>query len=133
MDESRAKLSTYRDILEITDRVKKADVKKEKTDPPYSHGVARKIADTKASGGSDPYISKIPGSLANAVDMKNVECCRCHKKGHYANKCPEAKPKDSKGTFKVRKMKEPVAEKAVEEPKSIRQIRTRFVSYSGRE
>ena len=58
MNESRAELSTYRDILEITDRLKKADVKKEKRDPPYSHGVARKTADTKASGGSDPSISK---------------------------------------------------------------------------
>jgi len=58
--------------------------------------------------------------------MKNVECYRCHKKGHYANKCPEVKPKDSKGTFKVRKVEEPVADKAVEEPKSIRQIRIRF-------
>ena len=58
--------------------------------------------------------------------MKNVECYRCHKKGHYANKCPEAKPKDSKGTFKVRKVEEPLADKAVEEPKSIHQIRIRF-------
>ena len=58
MDESRAELSTYRDILEIPDRVKMADVKKDKKDPPYSHGVARKTADTKASGGSDPYIPK---------------------------------------------------------------------------
>ena len=33
MDESRAELSTYRDIFEITDRVKKADVKKEKRNP----------------------------------------------------------------------------------------------------
>ena len=58
------------------------------------------------------------------VDMKNVECYRCHKKGQFANKCPEAKPKDSKGTFKVRKVEEP--DKAVEEPKSIRRIRIRF-------
>ena len=41
-------------------------------------------------------------------------------------KCPEAKPKDSKGTFKVRKVEKPVADKAVEDPKSIRQIRIRF-------
>ena len=58
--------------------------------------------------------------------MANVECYRCHKKGHYANKCPEVKQMDSKGTFKVRKLEEPVAERAVEEPKLIRQIRIRF-------
>ena len=54
------------------------------------------------------------------VDMKNVECYRCHKRGHYTNKCPEANPKDRKGAFKVRKVEELVADKAVEEPKSIR-------------
>jgi len=59
-------------------------------------------------------------------DLKNVECCRCHKKGHFASKCSEAKPKDSKDTFKVRKVEEPVSEKAVEEPKSLRQIIIRF-------
>ena len=48
MDESRAELATYRDILEITGRVKKSDVKKDKRDPPYSHGVSKKTADTKA-------------------------------------------------------------------------------------
>ena len=69
----------------------------------------------------------------DVVDMNNVECNRCHKKGHYANKCPEAKPKDSEGTFKVRKVEEPVADKAVEEPKSIRQIRIRFRFNSGRQ
>ena len=58
--------------------------------------------------------------------MANVECYRFHKKGHYANKCPEAKAKDSKGVFKVRKMEESVADKAVDEPKSIRQISIRF-------
>ena len=52
MDESRAELSTYRDILEIKDRVKKSDVKKDKRYLPYSHGIAKKTADTKASGGS---------------------------------------------------------------------------------
>ena len=53
---SRAELSTYRDILKITDRVKKTDMKKDKRDPPCSHGVAKKTVDTKASGGSDPLI-----------------------------------------------------------------------------
>ena len=41
------------DILEITDRVKKSDMKKEKRDPHYSHAVAKLTADTKAFGGSD--------------------------------------------------------------------------------
>ena len=59
-------------------------------------------------------------------DLKNVECYRCHKKGHYANKCLEAKHKDSKGTFKTRKVEEPVSDKAVDGPKSIRQIRIHF-------
>ena len=48
----------------------------------------------------------------------------CHKKSHYAKKCPETKPKDSKGTFKIRKVEEPMTEKASEEPKSVRQILT---------
>ena len=81
----------------------------------------------------DPYNSKNPGNLAKAVDMTNVECYRCHKKDHYVNKCPESKPKNSKGTFKVRKMEEPVAEKAVEEPKSIRQTRIRFSDLTAEE
>ena len=48
------------------------------------------------------------------------------KKGHYANKCPEANPKDSLGIFKVRKVEELVSHKAVDELKSIHQIRVRF-------
>ena len=39
--------------------VKKDDVKKEKRDPPFSHAVVKKVADTKASGGSDlSYVIK---------------------------------------------------------------------------
>ena len=48
MDESRAELSTYRDILEIADCVKKADIKKEKMDPPFSHAIVKKVADTQS-------------------------------------------------------------------------------------
>ena len=125
--------SVKKSTLEVVRCCKKPWTNQEKKDPPYSHGVARTTADTKAYGGSDPYISKKTGNLPNAVDMKNVECYRCHKKGHDANKCPEAKLKDSKGTFKVRKMEEPVAEKAVEEPKSIRQIRIRFSDLTAEE
>ena len=69
MDESRAELSTCRDILEITDRVKNADVKKEKRDPSYSSAVVKKTADTKASERSDP---KIPRKLDQCSRYK--EC-----------------------------------------------------------
>ena len=69
--------------------------------------------------------AKKPGKFVNVDDLKNVECYRCHYKGHYANKCPEANPKDRKRTLKVRNV-EAVSEKAVEEPKSIRQIRILF-------
>jgi len=43
-----------------------------------------------------------------------VECCRCHKEGHYANKCPEAKAKDAKdtkGATKIRKIEDSTTEK----------------------
>ena len=43
IDKSRAELATYRDILEITDRVKKADVKREKKNLAFSHAVVKKV------------------------------------------------------------------------------------------
>ena len=49
-----------------------------------------------------------------------MECFKCHKKGHYANKCPDAK---GKAFFKVRQLEEPAMDKKDE--KSIRQIRIR--------
>ena len=54
--------------------------------------------------------------------MKDVECFKCHKKGHSANKCPDAMSKDGKGFFKVRQLEEPSPDK--KEEKSIRQIRS---------
>ena len=66
--------------------------------------------------------------------MKNVECYRCRKKGHHANMCPKTKSKDSKGTFKVRnEEEEPVADKAVEETKSIHQISILFSDLTAEE
>jgi hypothetical protein len=35
------------------------------------------------------------------VDLKDIVIIAI-RKGHYANKCPEIKAKDSKGVFKVR-------------------------------
>ena len=40
----------------------------------------------------------------------------CYKKGHYANKCPDANAKDGKGFFKVKQLEEPSAEKKDEKP-----------------
>ena len=54
------------------------------------------------------------------MDLKDVECFKCHKKGHYANKCPDPKSKDRKGFFKVRQFDDPTIDKKDE--KSIRQI-----------
>jgi hypothetical protein len=51
-----------------------------------------------------------------------VECFHCHKKGHYAIKCPEIKVKDSKGAFKVRKVEEDKPEEEV-----ARLVRIRYV------
>ena len=48
---------------------------------------------------------------AKTMDLKDVECFKCHKKGHYANKCPDAKSKDEKGFFKVRQLEEPASDK----------------------
>ena len=53
--------------------------------------------------------------------MKDVECFKFHKMGHYANKCPEIKPKVAKGAK--------VDESSVKEEReanSIHQIRIRY-------
>jgi len=56
------------------------------------------------------------------MDLKDIECFKCHKQGHYANKCPDAKAKDWKGYFRVRQLEDPAEKK---DEKSIRQIRIR--------
>ena len=58
------------------------------------------------------------------MDLKDVECFKCHKKGHYANKCPDAKSKvDRKGFLKVWHLEEPANDK--KDDKAIRQLRIR--------
>ena len=42
--------------------------------------------DFKKSGSPSPRVD----------DLKDVECFKCHKKGHYANKCPESEANESK-------------------------------------
>ena len=96
--EVREDLSTYRDILEISERIKKVEPKKEFPRP-------RKDFPTAASNskkgrkyflrGASPGSFKISGSSSSRVDdLKDVEC---FKNGHYANKCPESiRPKIEK-------------------------------------
>ena len=64
------------------------------------------------------------GSSSKPVDLKDIECFRCHKKGHYASKCPEIRSKETKSVFKVRKMEETSSEPTSDT--SMRQIRIRY-------
>ena len=96
----------YRDILEISDRVKKSEPKKEflkeKKDYDQSASSFKKMGEANSSPGASFSGYKKPESFSVEKDMKDVECFKCHKKGQYANKCPEIKAKDAKGSFKVR-------------------------------
>jgi hypothetical protein len=115
MLESRGELTNYRDLLELSDRIKKVEVKKVYKDS-GSMEVSKKPG--KAFTPTKPY------GTTKTLDLKDVECFKCHKKGHYANKCPEIKAKDTKGVFKVRRVD------AEEDPKKedpvIRQVRIRY-------
>ena len=94
----------------VHDRVNKSEPKndfdKDKRD--YRKSVAtfpKKPEAISTSGAtSGPY--KKSGTFGGKDNLKDVECYIYHKKGHYANKCPEIKAKDTKGTLKVRKMEE---------------------------
>ena len=62
-------------------------------------------------------------SSGKMMDLKDIECFKCHKKGPYENKFSDAKAKDRKGYFNVRQLEDPKDEKKDE--RSIRQIRIR--------
>ena len=53
-------------------------------------------------------------NAGNTTDIKDVECFKCHKKGHYANKFADVKAKDGKGYFKARQFEDPSVDKKEE-------------------
>ena len=46
------------------------------------------------------------GSVSTVRDLDQVECYKCHKKGHYANKCPTKSENSSKFLFPVFSMQQ---------------------------
>ena len=70
---------------------------------------------SRASFAKEPKLS----NAGKPMDLKDVECFKCHKKWHYANKRPDAKAKDGKGFFKVRRLEEPSIDKTEEKSKNL--------------
>lgn len=48
----------------------------------------------KSGGGGGQQDQK---KSSNEKDLSQVECYKCHSKGHYANKCPENKDSGEEG------------------------------------
>jgi len=107
-------------IIEILERIKRSEPKKDATDRRADGPISRRqgIYGKTPSGASFVKDAKV-SNPTKTVDLKDVECFICHKKGHYVNKCPDAK--DGNGHFKVRQLEEPSNDKKDE--KAIRQIR----------
>ena len=117
MAETRHELSNYCDNIEIFQRIKRPEVKNESKDrTPEAHISRKSESYTKAPAGVSFAKDSKSSNSGKTMDVKDVECFRCHKKGHYANECPDAKAKakDGKGFFKVRPLEEPSAEKTDE-------------------
>ena len=96
---AREELSTYRDQLEISDRIKKGELKKEFSKPTKDFSTAisnfkKESKSTFPTRKASPGGFKKLGSLSPRVDyLKDIKCYKYHKKVHYANKCPESKDK----------------------------------------
>ena len=106
--EAREDLFTYRDILEISDRIKKVEPKKEffkpRKDFPTAVSNFKRGAKVLFQRGVSWRFQKSGSPSPRVDDLKDVECFKCHKMGQYANKCPESKAKDEKASIKVRKI-----------------------------
>jgi hypothetical protein len=70
----------------------KKEFSKPRKDFPTAVSNFKKGDENNFSVGASPGGFKKSGSASSRVDdLKDVECFKCHKKGHYANKCPEIK------------------------------------------
>jgi len=101
MAKTRHELANYRDIVEISERIKRPELKKDEKNRSADGPISRKqgFASKVSSGAS---LAKEP-NVSNArkpMDLKDIEWFKCHKRGHNANKCPDAKSKEGKGFFK---------------------------------
>jgi hypothetical protein len=109
-------------LWRFMERIEKSDLKKDTRDNPKSADLKSKEKPGKhASGASNTHASR----SSKLSDIKDVECYHCHKKGHYANKCPDLKARDTKGVFKVRKVEKGV--EAKEDEAMLSQIRIAFL------
>ena len=117
-------------ILEISERIKKVDPKKEFSKPSKDFPTAvsnfKRGAKVTSRRGHLPVVSKnqeVQVQGLTTLRMWNASK-KCHKKGHYANKCPEIKVKDGQPPVKFQKI-EDSGPKSDPEAKSVRQIRNR--------
>ena len=89
MTETRHELVNYRDIIEISERIKRPKPKKDAKDWSADGPISKKQGFTSKtpSGASFAKETKVCYS-GKTMDLNDVECFKCHKKGHNANKCP---------------------------------------------
>jgi len=90
MAETRHELANYRDFIKISERIKRPEPKKDAKDRSADGPISRKekrFARKTPSGASFAKVS----STGKIMNLKDVECFKCHKKRNYANKCPNAK------------------------------------------
>ena len=117
MAKTRHDFASYRDIIEISERIK--EVKKSRKIGLRNLTYPRKSGSyTKAPIGPSFAKDSKAAISGKSFDIKDVECFKYHKKIHYANMCPDAKRKDGKGFSKIWPLKDPSVDK--KEEKSIR-------------
>ena len=95
MAETRHELANYRDIIEISERIKLPEPKKDAKDRSADGPISRKQGFTTKTPSRASFAKETKVSNSGKImDLKDVQCFKCH---NYANKCPEIKAKDAKG------------------------------------